>query len=156
VIGLVWAASVIGYVVVAVLPARRFVRGDLELAARKELAIRRQVVRDRPDLSGEEGERWVSAQGSLITRGDRDEAAVAGFMVGCGWPIFWLFAGIFALIALLAGTLKMGARKVTEGIVPPSERDRLAAVATRRDLHELDLLRRQARDLDLPFPGDDA
>jgi hypothetical protein len=63
VIGLVWAASVIGYVVVAVLPARRFVRGDLELAARKELAIRRQVVRDRPDLSGEEGERWVSAQG---------------------------------------------------------------------------------------------
>jgi MFS family permease len=154
--GLVWAAGVIGYVVVAVLTARRFVRYDLERVARKELEIRRGVVRDRPDLSGDEGERWVLVQGSLITRRDREEAAVSGFMVGCGWPIAWLFAGIFALIALLAGTLSMGARKATEGIVPPSERDRLAAVAARQDRQELDFLRKQARELDLPFPGDDA
>jgi hypothetical protein len=151
--GWAWAACAFGYVVAAVLTARLFVRYDLERAARKELAIRREVVRDRPDLSGDDAERWVSVQGSLITRGDRDEAAVAGFMVGCGWPIFWLFVGMFDLIALLAGTLSMGARKVTEGIVPPSERDRLAAVAARRDQRELDFLRKQARELDLPFPG---
>lgn len=153
--GWAWAAGVIGYVVVAVLTARLFVRADLERAARKELAIRRQVVRDRPDLS-DDAERWVSVQGSLITRRDRDEAAVSGFMVGCGWPIFWLFTTALALAALVVGLLHMGARKVSAGIVPQTERDRLTAIAARRERQELDLLRKQARDLDLPFPGDDA
>jgi hypothetical protein len=77
-------------------------------------------------------------------------------MVGAGWPIFWLFTTILALAALLVGLLHMGARKMSAGIVPQTERERLAIVAARRDRQELDLLRKQARDLDLPFPGDDA
>lgn len=155
-IGWAWAAGVLGYVVVGLMTARMFARADLERAARKELAIRRGVVRDRPDLQGDEGERWVSAQGPLITRRDRDEAGRDSFMVGVGWPTFWALAAISALIALLAGLLDMGARRMAGDFVPSAERERLAVVDGRRERQELDLLRKQARDLDLPFPGDDA
>jgi hypothetical protein len=41
-------------------------------------------------------------------------------------------------------------------VITPATARRLAAVAARRDRQELDFLRKQARELDLPFPGDDA
>jgi Flp pilus assembly protein TadB len=154
---LAWAAGVIGYVVVAVLTARLFVRADLERAARHALKDRRDAARYvKPGADAEERERWASVQGSLITQNDRDESARLGLTVGAGWPIFWLFTAALALVAMLAGLLHMGARKMSADIVPQAERDRLAAITQRRERQELDLLRKQARDLSLPFPRDDA
>jgi hypothetical protein len=155
--GWAWAAIMLGYVIVAALTARLFIRADLDRAARHALNDRRGAARYvKPGPDAEERERWASVQGSLITQRDRDESARLGLMVGAGWPIFWLFTTILALAALLVGLLHMGARKMSAGIVPQTERERLAIVAARRDRQELDLLRKQARDLDLPFPGDDA
>lgn len=156
-IGLAWTAGVLGYVVVAVLTARRFVRFDLERAARHALKDRRDAARYvKSEADAEERERWASVQGSLITQDDRDESARVGLMMGAGWPIFWLFTAAIALVALLVGLIHMGARKVSADIVPQAELDRLAAIAARRERQELEFLRKQARDLGLPFPGDDA
>lgn len=155
--GWAWPAIVLGYVVVAVLTARAFIRADLERSARRALQDRRSSARYAklgPDA--EEREQWVSAQGSLLTQHDRDESARTGLLVGTGWPIFWLFMTVLALAALLVGLFHMGARKMFADIVPPAERDRLAAVTARRERQELECLRKQARDLGLPFPGDDA
>jgi hypothetical protein len=148
----------LGYVVAAVITARLFIRADLERAARNELKSRKEAARyvKAVGTDTEESDRWASVQGPLVTARDRDESARYGFIAGLAWPIVWLFAGMFALIALMAALLTMGGRKMSEGVVPAAERDRLAAITARRERQELEVLRKQARDLDLPFPGDDA
>lgn len=153
-----WAlfSAAIGYVFVALATAWAFVRGDLERVARAELKIRRERARYVNPRDAEEVERRVSAGGSLITQRDRDESARLGFMVGTAWPVFLLLAGVVALIVLVVGSFTMVVRKLTKDVVPSAERDRLAAVTARRERQELEFLRNQARDLGLPFPGDDA
>jgi MFS family permease len=156
--GWAWAAGVLGYVVVAVLTARWFIRADLERAARNELKSRKGAARyvNAVGADTEESDRWASVQGSLITQRDRDEAASTALSVGACWPVFWVVAGFLTLVGLLVGLITMGGRKLAEDVVPPTERDRLASITARRERQELEVLRKQARDLDLPFPGDDA
>jgi heme exporter protein D len=155
--GWVWSACAVGYVAVAMVTVRVFIREYLERVARRELATRQNTACNVRKLSDDEAaERWSSVQGPLITQRHRDDAAVTGFMAGAIWPVFWAMWIASFLAKLMNDLIAMGGRKMTEGIVPSAERERLAAVTARRERQELDFLRNQARDLGLPFPGDDA
>jgi hypothetical protein len=155
-----WVACVVGYVVIALVTARQFMRVDLEKAAQRELTIRRadaarQVSSEDAVSSEEDAERWIVNRGPLITQDDRDNAIITGLIAGVIWPVAWSMGIALALASLMRGLIAAGERRMTKGIVPSSERDRLAALAARRERQELDFLRKQARDLVLPFPGGD-